>query len=73
MLKRHGKAVSVNLGSLKYEKWHVTEGTLVLTGKDSGAGFPVDVQDMYTIESVNDLMLVLTSLGGDRLYYTRQK
>ena len=73
VLKPHGKASSVNLGTLKYEKWHVTEGKLVLNGKDSGAGFAVDVQDIYTILSVNDTFLVLLPIGESQsISYTRQ-
>lgn len=72
VLKKHGKASSVNLGTLKYEKWRVTEGTLILNGKDSGAGFAVDVQDMYVIQSVNDLFLVLLPLGESQtISFTR--
>lgn len=74
VLKHHGKAASVNLGTLKYEKWHVTEGTLVLNGKDSGAGFAVEVQDMFIIQSVDSMFLVLSPLDrSESISYTRKK
>ena len=74
ILKGHGKAESVNLGTLKYEKWHISDGTLVLNGKDSGAGFAVDVQDIFIIQSVDNLFLVLIPLGqSESVSYTRKK
>ena len=74
VLKRHGKAESVNLGTLKYNKWHVTEGTLVLDGKDSGAGFAVEVRDIFVIQSVSDLFLVITPLDrSESISYTRKQ
>ena len=73
-LKKHGRAASVNLGQLKYEKWHVSDGTLVLSGKDSSTGITVDAQDIYIIRSVDKSLLVLTALNGmENIYYTRQQ
>ena len=75
VLKSHGKAASVNLGTLKYEKWHIMEGkTLVLNGKDCGAGFAVDVQDMFIIESIDNMFLVLSPLDrSETISYTRKQ
>jgi len=74
VLKKHGRAESVNLGTLKYEKWHISDGTLLLDGKDSGAGFAVEVRDIFLIQSVDNLFLVIIPLGqSESISYTRKK
>ena len=72
ILSKKGKATSVNLNSVKYTAWRISDGNLVLSGTDTSAGASVIISDTFIIESLSPNMLILRDSSGNTAYYSRQ-
>lgn len=58
-LEKGGKASSINMATLQYEKWEQRDDILLLSGKSIGNGMTISFIDTFTIEklSADELML----------------
>lgn len=63
-LKADGIAESVNMATLKFEKWSKDSTTLTLSGKSIGNGQTIDFSDVYTIAQPDNNTLTLLKDGS---------
>ncbi|MEG0517466.1 MAG: lipocalin family protein [Bacteroidales bacterium] len=63
-LKADGIAESVNMATLKFEKWSKDSTTLTLSGKSIGNGQTIDFSDVYTIAQSDNNTLTLLKDGS---------
>lgn len=68
-----GVASSVNMATLVYSSWKVTDDSLYLTGQSIGTGVTIDFCDSWGITKLTADSLVLTSADSFTDVYTRQK
>ena len=71
ILKEDGKASSVNMATLSYERWEKQNDRLILSGKSIGNHQTVAFSDTFIIEKFTQDSLVL-SKGKLRLGYSRE-
>lgn len=71
VLQQGGKASSVNMATLQYERWEKQGDILILSGKSIGNGQTIDFSDTMRIDLLTDTELTLTK-GNLTLEYTRQ-
>lgn len=58
-LEKNGMAESINMNTLKYEKWEKVDDKLILSGKSIGNGVTCDFSDTLTIVSLTSKELSL--------------
>ena len=71
ILKEGGKASSVNMATLSYEKWEKQNDRLILSGKSIGNRQTIAFSDTFAIEKLTKDSLVLKK-GTLRLIYGRE-
>ena len=69
-LEEGGKASSINMSTLQYEKWERHGDMLILQGTSIGNGLTVNFTDTLTIEKLTKDSLVLKD-GERRAAYGR--
>lgn len=69
-LEEGGKASSINMSTLQYEKWERHGEMLILQGTSIGNGLTIDFTDTLTIEKLTKDSLVLKD-GERRAAYGR--
>ncbi len=70
-LEKGGKASSINMATLQYEKWEKNGEKLILSGKSIGNGETVSFSDTLTIEKLTSDKLMLKK-GSLSINYQRQ-
>lgn len=68
MLEEGGKASSVNMATLVYEKWQVQDGKLILEGKSLGNGQTIPFTETWEIDALEENTLSLSGQRGTRQY-----
>lgn len=58
-LEKGGKASSINMATLQYEKWEKKDGNLILSGKSIGNHQTVSFTDTLVIEKLTAEELIL--------------
>lgn len=71
-LEEGGKASSINMNTLVYEKWQQDGDKLILSGKSIGNGQTIEFNQEYTLSTACKDRLILTS-GKIKLVYERAK
>ena len=67
-LAKEGKASSVNMATLVYEKWQVQDGKLILEGKSLGNGQTIPFTETWEIDALEENTLSLSGQRGTRQY-----
>lgn len=70
-LEKGGKASSINMATLQYEKWEKKENLLILSGKSIGNKVTGPFTDTLTIEKLTEDELILKK-GRLTLRYHKQ-
>lgn len=70
-LQKDGKAESINMATLVYERWETDGNDLILYGKSLGNGQVIAFHDRMKIAELTDNTLVLQS-GEVRITYHRE-
>ena len=70
-LQKGGKASSINMATLQYEKWEKNGDKLILSGKSLGNGQTIPFSDTLTVEKLTDSELSLKS-GDMTIHYKRR-
>lgn len=70
-LEKGGKASSVNMATLQYEKWEKQGDKLILSGKSIGNHETVSFTDTLTIEKLTESGLTLKK-GSLTINYQKQ-
>ena len=70
-LERGGKASSINMATLQYEKWERKGNTLFLSGKSIGNHTTISFTDAFAIEKLTENELVLKK-GSLIINYRKQ-
>lgn len=70
-LEKGGKARSINMATLVYEKWHREGNQIVLHGKSIGNGLTIDFDDTYEISKLDETELILKD-GDLEMVYKRK-
>ncbi len=76
ILKKNGKAASVNMHTLIYDNWRVVRDTLILGSHSEGVKNPSAVIDTLLIKALNDSVMVLFPISAAQGYeekYTRRR
>lgn len=69
-----GTATSIGMATLKYEKWTLKNGSLVLSGKSIGNGQTIDFSDQWQILEITPFTMKLKSTDGNyRVNYHRSE
>lgn len=68
-LDADGKANSIGMATLQYEKWKAVDGKLILWGKSIGNGQTIDFSDTLTIVRATADSLLLDKYGMYRISY----
>lgn len=68
-LDADGKAKSIGMATLQYEKWKSEDGKLILWGKSIGNGQTIDFSDTLTIVRATVDSLLLDKYGMYRISY----
>ena len=63
-LRKNGKAISINMHTLLYDKWKLAHDTLMLWSHTDGVENPVSAIDTMLIRTLNDSALVLFPIGA---------
>jgi hypothetical protein len=71
-LEKGGKASSINMATLQYEKWEKQGNMLILSGKSIGNSMTIDFTDTLTITKCTGDNLVLQK-GNLTINYQKQK
>lgn len=71
-LEKGGKASSINMATLQYEKWTKEGDRLYLSGKSIGNGQTIEFTDTFAIASLTEDEMQLKK-GGLTINYKRQK
>lgn len=75
-LRKNGKAISINMHTLLYDKWKLAHDTLMLWSHADGVKDPVSAIDTMLIKTLNDSALVLFPINAAPGYlekFTRQR
>lgn len=75
-LRKNGKAISINMHTLLYDKWKLAHDTLILWSHADGVKDPVSAIDTMVIKTLNDSALVLFPINAAPGYlekFTRQR
>lgn len=67
-IEKDGKAQSINMHTLVYEKWERQGDSLILSGKSIGNGQTLEFADKMTIKELTLERLVLESVDGMQIY-----
>ena len=59
-LEPDGRATSINMSTLQYERWEQLDTLLVLSGKSLGSGLPISFSDTLSIRKLTADSLVLS-------------
>jgi len=59
LLKSDGRASSINMATLQYQKWRPEGNKLILSGKSTGNRQTIDFVDSYVIEDIGLQKLIL--------------
>jgi hypothetical protein len=70
-LEKDGKASSINMATLQYEKWEKKDSMLILSGKSIGNHQTIPFTDTLTIEKLTENELILKK-GDLTITYQRQ-
>lgn len=70
-LEKAGKASSINMATLQYERWERRADTLILSGKSIGNHQTISFTDTLLIDELTDSTLTLRR-GGQSFRYRRQ-
>lgn len=70
-LEKDGKASSINMATLQYEKWGKKDDKLILSGKSIGNGQTITFSDTLNIKELTDKELTLTK-GNLTINYKKQ-
>lgn len=70
-LEEKGKASSINMATLQYEKWSKDGDMLILSGKSIGNHETISFSDTLTIERLTKNELALKK-GSQTIHYKRQ-
>lgn len=70
-LLKNGKAKSINMETMKYTKWYITEGKLALVAKSIGVHTSSIDTMIYTVARLNDKELILKD-RDITICYTKQ-
>lgn len=70
-LEKGGKASSINMASLQYEKWEKKGNMLILSGKSIGNHETISFTDTLTIEELTENKLTLKK-GSLTINYQKQ-
>lgn len=70
-IEKNGTAESINMNTLKYEKWEKVDDKLILSGKSIGNGLTYDFSDTLTIVSLTSKELSLQK-GQLTINYNRK-
>ena len=70
-LEKGGKASSINMATLQYEKWEKKGNMLILSGKSIGNHETVSFTDTLTIEELTENKLTLKK-GSLTINYQKQ-
>lgn len=68
-LEKSGKASSIGMATLQYEKWKSEDGKLILWGKSIGNGQTIDFSDTLNIVKVTADSMLLGKYGMYRVNY----
>lgn len=68
-LDANGKAKSIGMATLQYEKWKAEDGKLILWGKSIGNGQTIDFSDTLNIVRATADSLLLDKYGMYRISY----
>ncbi len=68
-LEKDGKASSIGMHTLLYEKWETKDSKLMLWGKSIGNGQTIDFIDTLSIVSITPDSLILDKFGKYRITY----
>lgn len=68
-----GVATSINMATLLYNSWTLDNGTLYLSGQSIGNGQTIDVNDVWTVETLSADSLILKGEALATLRYARMK
>lgn len=75
-LRKNGKAISINMHTLLYDKWELTHDTLILWSHADGVRNPGSAIDTMLVKTLNDSVLVLFPINAAPGYlekFTRQR
>lgn len=72
-LTSDGVATSINMATLLYNSWTLDNGTLYLSGQSIGNGQTIDVNDVWTVETLSADSLILTGANLPTARYARMK
>lgn len=72
LLKKGGEAESINMATLKFDKWLVRNDSLYLSGESIGNGQSFAFTEAYKIATLTADSLVLEQ-GSYQQIYTKQK
>lgn len=72
-LEPDGVASSINMSTLVYNSWTLDNGLLYLSGQSIGNGQTVDVNDIWTVETLSYDSLILSAKDRPTLRYARMK
>ncbi|GEP95068.1 lipocalin-like domain-containing protein [Chitinophaga cymbidii] len=75
-LRKNGKAVSINMHTLLYDKWKLAHDTLILWSHAEGVENPAPAIDTMLVKTLNDSVLVLfptSAVPGYLEKFTRQR
>lgn len=72
-LDSDGKASSIGMATLQYDKWKAEDNKLILEGKSIGNGQTIDFSDTLTVISVTPDSLLLDKYGMYRVKYYKVK
>lgn len=67
-----GKASSIGMATLQYERWKAEDDRLILWGKSIGNGQTIDFSDTLTIVRLTADSLLLDKFGMYRVQYYRR-
>ena len=70
-LEKGGKASSINMATLQYEKWEKKGNMLILSGKSIGNHETISFTDTLTIEELTENKLTLKK-GSLTINYQKQ-
>lgn len=72
-LNADGVAASINMATLVYNSWTLDNGTLYLSGQSLGNGQTINVNDIWTVDTLSPDSLILSAEGRPTMRYARLK
>lgn len=70
-LEKGGKASSINMATLQFDRWERRDSMLILSGKSIGNGLTIEFSDTLTIRELTDTGLTLAN-GDITTHLTRR-